>query len=722
MKKQNIVMNIFVFLTFCVSVFTVSAESLDIKGIVLDSKTGSVLPYANVTIEGTNRGAAANSKGEFIIKNVTAGEYTLHAKVIGYETGEQKTTVSAQFNPQIRFELNESYFQMDQVVITATRSEKLLQDVPVITEFISQTEIEEKGADDLAEAMEDRPGILVESNSSGGKILRMNGIDNKRILILMDGNPIAGKIHDRVELNMIDSDKIDHIEIVKGPGSALYGSEAMGGVVNIITKGFTDNFDANVNLKTGSHDLYSGNLNLSGKKNGIGYRIDYDHMSQGEYKNSTEISFKDQKIDAINGKISFPEIALGNFEASVEYKEHTQKADIAGYTSINETETDVDHWNTNLNWNKKYGSLLNMNATGYISDNFRTYKTAPQSMPQAASTDTTEENIIGLKTDFLVSAMKGLSFNVGYDYSNNDYKSDRVTDKITREQHGVFTQAEVLIKKLTLNIGGRYDKITDFDGRFSPRVSAMFEVTPELKLRSSWGAGFRAPSFLEMYSNFSVPGMPFTVIGNGDLTEEKSNGTNVGVEYSNDKFLVSGSVFQNKFTDLIADYTYGHPPFMYYSYQNIDEATFNGFELQTKIYIIKNLSGSLSYNYTKVKYIEDSETMTNTDETNGGMDVPPHTISVRLNYRLLQNRLNLSVRNQYYGKVTINSQFALNLGTDADAPVKKEAYNLLDASAAFKVNRFFKVRAGVNNIRDYTNDVFGPWFGRQYFVGVETSY
>ena len=183
MKKQNIVMNIFVFLTFCVSVFTVSAESLDIKGIVLDSKTGSVLPYANVTIEGTNRGAAANSKGEFIIKNVTAGEYTLHAKVIGYETGEQKTTVTAQFNPQIRFELNESYFQMDQVVITATRSEKLLQDVPVITEFISQTEIEEKGADDLAEAMEDRPGILVESNSSGGKILRMNGIDNKRILI-----------------------------------------------------------------------------------------------------------------------------------------------------------------------------------------------------------------------------------------------------------------------------------------------------------------------------------------------------------------------------------------------------------------------------------------------------------------------------------------------------------------------------------------------------------
>ncbi len=714
MKRTTSILHYFTVIVVLVFWQAVLAQenAIRIKGVVVDALTGKPLQNANIIIVGSQRGAAADQQGEFVILNVSPGEYTVKATMIGYEPTIQRIKVRAGEPVFVKFELKESFFQTDQIVVTATRSEKLLLDVPVVTEVVSKAEIEEKGADDLADALEDRPGIVIESNSSGGKILRMNGIDNKRILLLIDGNPIAGKIHDRVELNLIDADRIDHIEIVKGPGSALYGSEAMGGVVNIITKGVTDEFKVSANAKAGSYDLFNGNLSVSGKMAGLGYTMSIDHTQEGPDKSGAEIDVKDFKTSSVSGKVQRT-WESGNIEVAGEYKESDQNSELFGYRGSRLTETSVKHWNSYINFDRSLTSGLAVKAKGYTSNNFRTYRSAIKNSPMPASIDTTTEAIIGLRSDVYLTVNSAFNLDVGYDFSNNSYEADRIGKDVLRTQHGIFVQAEVVpIKKLTLMLGGRYDKITDIQGHFSPRVSAMYQVSPELKFRSAWGGGFRAPSFVEMYSDFimPIPGHPIQLKGNSELKPEQSTGYNVGVEYFwNYKVLIDATFFRNDFKDMISDYWQRYGSLL--SYRNIEHATFTGVEWQSKFYLRNNLSTIFSYNYTKIEHSEGEQE---------SLGISPHTFTVRVNYRLFKNRLNLSLRDQFFSSVNVSQYVQQASGNINAETTLRKAYNLLDATATFKLNRHFSVRAGVTNITDYTNDTFGPWYGRRFFLSLNT--
>jgi hypothetical protein len=151
-----------------------------IKGIVTEKSTGEALPNTNVSLLGTTLGDASDLQGRFDIQNVPAGNYVLKVSFIGYEPIKKDLVIQANEDLAFDFALWEDFFQSEQIVVTATRTEKLLQDVPVVTEFISREEIEEKGAEDLAEILEDRPGIAIETGTTGGKFLFMNGVDSKR--------------------------------------------------------------------------------------------------------------------------------------------------------------------------------------------------------------------------------------------------------------------------------------------------------------------------------------------------------------------------------------------------------------------------------------------------------------------------------------------------------------------------------------------------------------
>jgi len=541
----------------------------------------------------------------------------------------------------------------------------------------------------------------------------MNGIDNKRILLLVDGNPIAGKIQDRVELNLIDTDKIDHIEIVKGPGSALYGSEAMGGVVNIITRGVTEKFQVKANAKTGSYDLYSGNMSLSGKKSGIGFLLSLDHNQEGADKNGAEIDVKDFHSNGLNAKLQ-TENSAGKFQAAGEYKETEQNAELMGYGGARVTKTSVKHWNSYLNWNKSIGQKVALKAKGYTSNNFRTYQSAVKNSTRPASIDTITENIVGLRSDVYLSLNKSLNLDLGYDFSDNTYESDRIGRTISRKEHGVFAQAELVpIKNLTFVLGGRYDKITDLQGHFSPRVSAMYQIGPDLKFRAAWGGGFRAPSFVEMYSDFMmpIPGHPIFLKGNTELKPEKSTGTNFGVEYFwNYKVLINATVYRNEFEDMISDYWKQYGSLL--SYRNIESATFTGAELQSKFYVLKNFTTIFSYNYTHVKHSEGEEV---------SLGISPHTFTLRLNYKMFKNRVNISLRDQFFSSVSV-SQYVQQASGNIDAETTtRKAYSLLDATITYKFSRLFSIRAGATNLTDYTNSTFGPWYGRRFFVALQTQ-
>jgi outer membrane receptor for ferrienterochelin and colicins len=687
------------------------AQTGTITGKVIDVHSQAPLLNTNVVLVGTKLGAATDVNGEFIINHVPSGDYKIKAMYIGYETAEKSITVKTGEEINVDFNLREDFFQTEQVVVTATRTQKLMEDVPVVTEIITRAEIEEKGAEDLSEILEDRPGISIETGTTGGNFLYMNGVDSRRILILVDNVPLSGKLNNRIQLNQIDSDNIDHVEIVKGPGSSLYGNDAMGGVINIITKGYPDVFKVQANGRYGSNDLYSGNFSFSGANKNISYLLNVDHLKRGFDKGASEIDVTDTKATNINSKFKFKNLGIGDLEFRGEYREDEQNSESMFMGSANENTANIKNFNSNFVWQKGLTENFNAKVTGYYTDNMRTYESATQNSNRPASVDTTTDNIFGIKSDFKLNASEKIGLDFGFDFSENDYENERLTSTQTRQQTGVFTQVETnIFKKLSIIVGARYDKITDIKGYFSPRVSAMYSINSDLKLRGSWGGGFRAPSFIELYSDFPIPipGMPLKVVGNEDLKPERSLGGNFGFEYFLNTFLLMNvTYFQNKFEDMIVDYQAAP---LTYSYLNVESATFQGVELQTRFYILNNLTTTFSYNYTDISQ---------KDEDVAFSKISPHTAYAKVNYSLLKNKLKVSLRNQFFSNRDI---LVVSGRTGNFSKEQKDSYNLLDLTLSYNISKLFSVKIGANNLTDYMDEDYGPYIGRSYFLGINTTF
>lgn len=682
-----------------------------IKGVVLDVYSGDPLPFANVVLVGTQRGAAADQNGEFVIAGVPPGEYQVKATFIGYEAAVEPVSLAAGGEASLRFELREDFFQTQQIVVTATRTEKLMQDVPVVTEVVTRAEIEEKGAEDVSEILEDRPGIAIESGTTGNKFLYMNGVDSRRLLILVDNVPVSGKLNNRIQLNLIDSDKIDHIEIVKGPGSALYGNDAMGGVINIITRGYSENLKISANGRAGSNELYSGNVSLTGGKKDLNYSVTADHFREGYDQGASEIEIKETQTSSVLGKIRYQNAGLGDLEIRGEYREDKQLTESQFMGSLNDNDIRVENLNSSLMWDRDFTDRASLQLVGYYSDNTRTYESATRNSPRPASIDTTTDELFGLKSDLILFPHSKVKFDLGFDLSNNDYENERLPGVQNRTQTGVFTQIETNpVENLTFSLGGRYDKIKDVEGYFSPRISAMYRFGTSLKLRGSYGGGFRAPSFIELYSDFPmpIPGMPMQVVGNPDLKPEKSIGGNLGLEYLWNSFmLLNATFFHNKFEDMIVDY---QPKPLTFSYLNVESATFRGLELQTRFYLLNNLTTTLSYNFTDIVQEEEDTAISR---------ISPHTAALRVTYGLLQNKLKISLRDQFYSKRDI----MVVSGMSGDfTRVKKDPYNEIDLTLYYKLSDMLGFRLGATNLTDYTDEDYGPYIGRRIFFGIDTAF
>ncbi len=720
-NKRSIFIFFTTFILFSPPVF---AQNATIQGRVIDAATGEPLANTNITLPGTSLGAASDAAGKFVIENIPIDVYQVKASYIGYESSIRTVDLTKNRFPFLEFKLHDSFFLTEQVVVTATRTKKLMENVPVITEVITETEIKDLGAQNLAQALEDRPGISIEEGVAGGKSLRMGGVDGKYILVLIDGAPLAGKFNNRQQLDLINTSQVDHIEIVKGPGSALYGSEAMGGVINIVTRGFSDGFSLRAKAKAGSYDLYNGGVSLSSRYKALGYSLNMDFSRGGIDKNEVSINVTGTETGQIEGKLSYTGKNIGRLDGGVRYDSNEQN----GEDPVFYTGTLAQRMDSYLNWHKEFSSKFEARVKGYGTNNERTYSETVRRSGHLARVDLTKESIIGLKTDATYHFCDYSRLNFGYDYSYDDFHSPRVLDgRNTRLQHGVFLQSEseLLAKKLTFILGGRYDDISGIGSHTSPRVSVMYAFTPMFKVRASWGGGFRAPSFTDMYIDYYNTFIGYSVVGNPDLEPEKSTGGSLGLEYFwNYSVLTNITLYHNSFRDMILDYSKA-PGVL--SYKNVDSAEFSNIELQSKFYLMKNLTATLSYNYTNAKNSSDIDALLN---------ISPHQAALKLNWKA-GKYFRLSLRDNWYSERNVR-EFDRRIGRYLDDKlITQSAYHLLDATLTWKLSRhlfadakvqnsmwndLFRLRFGVTNLADYTDSLYGPWIGRRFFISLDIDY
>ena len=260
---------LFVFLTPLIF-----SQGVSLSGYISGPDSSSVTG-ATVSLEGTTFGTVTDRKGFYKLNKINPGSYTLRVSYIGYET-QEKTIDIRNGESHLDFHLNESNIDLNEVVVTATKSEKTLKSVPVLTQVISARKMLELGITNVTDALQNMvPGLNVAHNGTLVTVT-LQGMSARYVLFLIDGERIAGELNGDIDYSMLNLENIDHIEVIKGASSSLYGSNAIGGVINIITKKINQPFDAKFYSRYSKYnELYSGG-SIGLKKGIIGSRTSFN--------------------------------------------------------------------------------------------------------------------------------------------------------------------------------------------------------------------------------------------------------------------------------------------------------------------------------------------------------------------------------------------------------------------------------------------------------------
>lgn len=248
---------IFSMILFLVGLESFAQEKTDamLFGDVKAARTGEHIPFASVMIKGSTIGTAADGTGHFKLPHLPVGRVTLVARALGYKA-QEKTVLMERGKPtDVFFELEEDVLNLEQVVVTGTRSAHYVKDTPVRTEIITARAIESKNAANIYQALEGTPGVRVENQCQycNFTMIRMQGLGAEHTQVLIDGQPMYSGLAGVYGLQQLSTVDVDKIEVVKGAGSALYGSGAVAGAINIVTKEPSLVPATKVDMQLGSH-------------------------------------------------------------------------------------------------------------------------------------------------------------------------------------------------------------------------------------------------------------------------------------------------------------------------------------------------------------------------------------------------------------------------------------------------------------------------------------
>ena len=222
---------------------TVYAEDLkstdaNIVGHVIEKSTREHLPYMTVSLKGTTIGTMTDATGHYFLKNLPEGEFTLSVSAVGYKSQERKVVLKRGKTLEENFELEEDMVALDGVVVTANRNETARRLAPTLVKVVTPKLFEQTNSHTLSQGLAFQPGVRVETDcqNCGYSQVRINGLDGKYTQILIDSRPIFSSLAGVYGLEQIPANMIERVEVVRGGGSALFGSSAIAGTVNIITK------------------------------------------------------------------------------------------------------------------------------------------------------------------------------------------------------------------------------------------------------------------------------------------------------------------------------------------------------------------------------------------------------------------------------------------------------------------------------------------------------
>lgn len=743
----------------------------NIFGHVIDSATGEHMPFVNVMIKGTSIGISTDATGHYFLKNLPLGESVVIAKSVGYTTEEVKVNLHKNQSLELNFKLKEDNFLLDEVVVSANKNETTRRLAPSLVNVIEAKKFEFSGSACLADGISLQPGVRLEDNcqNCGFTQVRINGLDGHYSQILIDSRPIFSSLTGVYGLEQIPANMIERVEVVRGGGSALFGSSAIGGTVNIITKtpsrntadishtltsmGGSGSLD---NVTMANASLVSGNNKAGAYIYGqLRNREGYDHNDDGY----TEIpQIKSQSLGMrsflrVNdlSKITVEYHGIHEFRrGGNKLNELPHKANIAEMIEHYINGGGINYDFISANRKHRLNLFTSLQSTSRDSYYGGTGDESPESIEAA-------ENSYGKTEDLVVSsgAQYTLSFNhlwflpaeltLGLEYNYDNLKDNALGSKIKTYQiirnYSGFFQNEWKNDKWGLLIGGRFDKHNLVDKViFSPRANVRFNPTKDINLRLSYGAGFRAPQAFDEDLHVSIASGELGVIELADdLTEEKSNSVSFSADYYKNfgnvktNFLVEAFFTDLKDVfDLRRNEAADKDNLQYWERYNASGARVYGVTLEARVVPIEDLNIQTGWTIQRSRYKEATTWSEDAPAVKKMFRTPDVYGYLTINYSPIKH-LMASVNATYTGKMLVQHLGETNVPTDI--AVNTPDFFDMGIRVAYDIPMYdlmtLQVFAGVKNVFNaYQKDIdsgwnrdsayiYGPGLPRSYFAGAK---
>ncbi|HUZ61846.1 MAG TPA: TonB-dependent receptor [Hanamia sp.] len=680
---------------------------------------------------------------------------------------------------------------LDEIVVTATKTENKVSNIPLPIQVISAKNVQLSGSQKLIDILQMQTGLVIANNPLGtallgypnpfGEGIQMQGLDPAYTLILVDGEPLIGRNAGIINLGRIAIGNIKQIEIVRGPATCLYGSDALAGVINIITEEPVKN-----QLQLQTHYATNNTLSLTGSGNIVHKKIALElfanRYSSDGYDLDKNIYGKtvDPFIDyTANVKLIYNIDHKNKLTLSSRFFRETQ---FNNYLIYPETLPEIVKGTTEETDGSLF-ALLQHRVNNKVSYASSVYATSYSNLANAylQKNDSLYEKIqltdILVRPEIQVNIGKHLSslFVTGAGYNYEHINSTRYKDVNDLNSWYLFVQKQIQWKsKTNIIAGARFDKNSLYPAQLSPKIAIAYKFQPRFILKGSVGAGYKAPDFSQQYLNFTNSLVGYTLLGarelgNGlqmlqesgqidpnininpylnekNLSPEKSIGVNAGFDYTlNAHAVVRVNFFRNDISNLIESYNL---PFnktnnqSIFSYMNLDKVFTEGMEASFTYNFNQHFSIFGGYQYLIAKDKEILQKIKNEELYKRDPVTYVTTLVTKSEYKGLYNRSknNANLLFQYnnilykatafitakfrgsYGYSGLNG-FQNGSGVYDDDREMVNGFVLLNLTISKKIGYRWEAQTGIENMLNYINALLMPnIFGRSYFINVNFKF
>lgn len=758
---------------------TVSANgdlktNANIVGHVTDKTTGEPIPHVAVQVEGTMIVSVTNAEGYYHLEDLPLGKQTVGARATGYHSAKQTLEVEKNTNQTIDFVLTTDEVALDEVVVSSNRSVSLRRNAPTLVNVIDTRMFNITNSMCLAQGLNFQPGVRTEDNCAncGFSQVRINGLDGHYSQILIDSRPVFSALQGVYGLEQIPANMIERVEVVRGGGSALYGSSAIGGTINIITKEPLNNyaelahtFTAYEGGKTFDNNT-TVNTSIVSSNNKAGFSVYGQSRNRGGYDRDQD-GFTDlpKLINKTIGMGAF--LRLNNY-SKLKLQYHALNEYRRGgnnlYLPVHESNIaeKLDH---NINGGSLSYDLFTPNGLNHLTA-YASFQIVSRDSYYGGTGDGSDESkaeaLKAYSKTHDTNLMGGMQFvhnfgnllfmpaqlTLGTEYTYDALKDHALGyDVITRQTvrtGSLFLQNEWKNEHWGILLGGRFDKHNLINHLiFSPRLNLRFNATPNIHLRLTYAGGFRAPqTFDEDLHTSMAGGERIKTYLAKDLKEERSN----SLSFSADMYLNIGNVqtnfliegffthLNNVFAQRVLN-DHDENGIRILERFNANQATVWGVNAEGKAVFSKwfSLQSGLTIQRSEYK-----------DAVEWDEDAPAEKKFLRTpnvyGYFTLQSspikRMSVSVSGNYNGSMLVGH--AAGSGVDNPVVVHTPSFFTLSLKASYDFNIFKQIKAqinaGIQNIGNvYQRDldkgwnrdasyIYGPSLPRCFYVGMKLIY